>query len=55
MVHSYQGILGVFRTGIFGLMMGFALLYTESIWSVMMAHVLINLLVGLVLAEKLID
>ena len=55
MVHSYQGILGVFRTGIFGLMMGFTLLYTESIWSVMMAHVLINLLVGLVLAEKLID
>ena len=55
MVHSYQGILGVFRTGIFGLMMGFTLLYTESIWSVIVAHVLVDLLVGLVLAEKLID
>ncbi len=55
MVHSYQGLLGIFRTGIIGLMMGFALLYTHSIWPVIIAHVSIDLLVGFVLTEMLAD
>lgn len=55
LVHSYQGFIGIFRTGIFGLIMGSALLYTESLWSLVLAHILIDLLVGLVLTKKLLD
>ena len=55
LVHSYQGFIGIFRTGIFGLIMGSALLYTESLWSLVLAHTLIDLLAGLVLTKKLLD
>ena len=55
LVHSYQGFIGIFRTGIFGLIMGSALLYTESLWSLVLAHTLIDLLTGLVLTKKLLD
>ena len=55
LTHSYQGVIGMYRTGMFGLMMGFALLYTESLWALILAHTLIDLVVGLVLAEKLLD
>jgi len=55
LTHSYQGVIGICRTGMFGLMMGLALLYTDSLWSLVLAHTLIDLLVGLVLAEKLLD
>ena len=55
MVHSYQGFLGVVRAGTFGILMGSTLLYTGSLWGLILAHTAIDLLVGLVFSEKFID
>ncbi len=54
-LHSYQGILGVVRTGVIGVIMGAVFLHTGSLWPPMVAHVLIDLAVGLVLADKLLS
>ena len=53
-LHSYQGVLGVVRTGVIGLIMGAVFLYTGSVWPLVVGHVLIDLAVGFVLADKLL-
>ncbi len=53
MLHSYQGLLGVARTGVVGLMMGAVFVYTGSLWPTVFAHTLIDLVAGLVLRERL--
>lgn len=52
-LHSYQGLLGVTRTGVVGLMMGAVFVYTGSLWPTVFAHTLIDLVAGLVLRERL--
>ena len=54
-LHAYQGPIGVVRTGVVGLIMGAAFLYTGSLWPPIAAHVLIDLVVGLVLKERLLS
>ena len=54
-LHSYQGVLGVVRTGVVGVIMGAVFLYTGSLWPSIVGHVLIDLAVGFVLADKLLS
>ncbi len=54
-LHSYQGVLGVVRTGVVGVIMGMVFLHTGSVWPPIVAHVLIDLVVGLVLADRLLS
>jgi membrane protease YdiL (CAAX protease family) len=54
-LHSYQGALGIVRTGVVGLIMGAVFLYTGSVWPAVSAHVLIDLAVGFVFADKLLS
>ncbi len=54
-LHSYQGVLGVVRTGVIGLIMGAVFLHTGSLWPPIIGHVLIDLAVGFVLAERLLS
>jgi membrane protease YdiL (CAAX protease family) len=53
-LHSYQGLIGVIRTGILGLLMGAVFLQTGSLWPPIIAHTLIDLMAGLVLKERLL-
>lgn len=54
-LHSYQGVLGIVRTGVVGVIMGAVFLHTGSVWPAVGAHVLIDLAVGFVLADKLLS
>ena len=54
-LHSYQGVLGVVRTGVVGVIMGAVFLHTGSLWPPIVGHVLIDLAVGMVLADKLLS
>ena len=54
-LHSYQGVLGVVRTGVVGVIMGAVFLHTGSVWPPILAHVLIDLAVGFVLADRLLS
>ena len=54
-LHSYQGISGILRTGVIGVIMGAVFLYTGSVWPPIFAHVVIDLAVGLVFADKLLS
>ena len=54
-LHSYQGALGVVRTGVVGVIMGAVFLHTGSVWPPIIAHVLIDLAVGFVLADRLLS
>ena len=54
-LHSYQGALGVVRTGVVGVIMGMVFLHTGSLWPPILAHVLIDLAVGFVLADRLLS
>ena len=54
-LHSYQGVLGVVRTGVVGVIMGAVFLHTGSVWPPIVAHTLIDLAVGFVLADKLLS
>jgi membrane protease YdiL (CAAX protease family) len=54
-LHSYQGVLGVVRTGVVGVIMGAVFLHTGSLWPPIVGHVLIDLAVGFLLADKLLS
>ena len=54
-LHSYQGVLGVVRTGVVGMIMGMVFLHTGSVWPPMVAHILIDLAVGFFLADRLLS
>ncbi len=53
-LHSYQGVLGIVRTGAIGVIMGAVFLHTGSVWPPIVAHTLIDLAVGFVLADRLL-
>ena len=54
-LHSYQGKLGVVRTSLVGLLMGVAFIHIGSLWPPMIAHALIDLVVGLALRDRLLS
>ncbi len=52
--HAYQGWPGVLRTTVMGAVLAAAFVFSGSLWPPMIAHVLIDLLAGLVLGERLL-
>ncbi len=54
-LHAYQGVLGVVRTGVVGVIMGVVFLHTGSVWPPMIGHATIDLVVGFVLADRLLS
>lgn len=53
-LHAYQGWLGVLRTGVMGAMLAAGFLASGSLWPPIIAHVLIDVLAGIVLGERLL-
>lgn len=51
--HAYQGVLGVLRVGVLGALLTAPMLLTGSVYPAMIAHALLDLLAGLVLADWL--
>lgn len=52
-LHAYQGVLGVLRTAVLGLILGGGFILSGSLWPGIAAHVAIDLLGGLVLGDRL--
>lgn len=53
-LHGYQGLPGVLRTGILGLMLGASLVLTGSLWPAVVAHAAVDVVLGVVLGERLL-
>ena len=53
-LHTYQGALGVLRTTVMAAVLAGGFLLSGSLLPVIVAHVLIDMLAGLVLADKLL-
>jgi membrane protease YdiL (CAAX protease family) len=49
--HAYQGWRGILRTGLIGLGFGIAYALTQSLWWLMVAHIVLNLYAGLLAAK----
>jgi membrane protease YdiL (CAAX protease family) len=52
-LHAYQGVLGVIRTAALGGLLAWGFVAAGTIWPVAAAHAVLDLLGGLVLAERL--
>ncbi|MCH2459553.1 MAG: CPBP family intramembrane metalloprotease [Gemmatimonadetes bacterium] len=50
--HVYQGWLGMIRAGLVGGLLAFGVIASGSVWPSVVAHALVNVVLGLVLAEK---
>ena len=53
-LHAYQGGHGILRTGLMGLILAVGVAWSGSLWSTMVAHTLLDLVLGLVLQDRLI-
>mgnify|MGYP002623307064 CR=1 FL=1 len=53
-IHAYQGTIGIARTGALGGLLAWGFLAAGSLWPPILAHTLIDLLAGLVFAERLV-
>lgn len=53
-LHSYQGGVGVVRTAIMGFLLGVPVIVTGSLLPGMVAHALVDLIAGLVLAPRIL-
>jgi len=54
-LHGYQGLLGIARTGVMGGMLAWGFLVSGSLWPPILAHALIDLAAGLWLGERLMS
>lgn len=54
-LHAYQGPVGVVRTGLMGVVLTLPVLFTGSLLPAMAAHFLLDLLLGLVLADHFLE
>ena len=54
-LHGYQGLLGIARTGVMGGMLAWGFLASGSLWPPIVAHTLIDLAAGLWLGERLMS
>lgn len=52
-LHAYQGLLGVGRTAILGGVLAWGFLVSGSLWPPMAAHAILDLLLGVALAERM--
>ncbi|TVR50386.1 MAG: CPBP family intramembrane metalloprotease [Gemmatimonadales bacterium] len=55
LLHAYQGPVGVVRTGVMGFILAVPVVVTGSLIPSMVAHTLIDLVVGLVLGRRLLS
>ena len=53
-MHAYQGSMGVARTTLMGGVLAWGFLASGSLWPPILAHVLIDVLAGIVLGERLL-
>lgn len=53
--HGYQGLAGVFRVALLGGVLTAPFLLTDSVYPSILAHIILDLLAGLVLADWLLD
>jgi membrane protease YdiL (CAAX protease family) len=54
-LHGYQGLLGMLRTGVMGALLAWGFLVTGSLWPPIIAHVAIDIIAGIVLGERLLS
>lgn len=54
-MHAYQGALGVVRTTALGALLGSAFLASGSLWAPVLAHTALDMLAGIVLADRLLE
>jgi uncharacterized protein len=54
LTHAYQGFFGILRTGTLGLLLALPVVATGSVLPSMLAHFLINIVAGILLAEWLL-
>ena len=54
LLHCYQGARGAVTTGVAGFVFATSFILTKSIWPAIAAHIVIDLVAGLVLGEKLL-
>ena len=52
-LHSYQGWLGMARTALLGMVLAVSFVVTGSLWPAILAHALLDVLVGVVFGEIL--
>jgi membrane protease YdiL (CAAX protease family) len=52
-LHGYQGWLGIVRTSALGGLLAWGYLASGSLWAPMAAHVILDLILGIVLADRL--
>lgn len=52
-LHAYQGPIGIVRTFVLGLLFAGVYLLSGSLWTVIFAHTLLDLVAGLLLADRL--
>lgn len=54
-LHGYQGLLGIVRTGVLGGLLAWGFLASGSLWPPIVAHAAIDLVAGLWLGERLMS
>jgi membrane protease YdiL (CAAX protease family) len=54
-LHGYQGVLGIARTGVMGAMLAWGFLASGSLWPAIVAHAAIDMVAGLWLGERLMS
>ena len=54
-VHAYQGYLGVVRTTLLGAFLAWGYLESGSLWPGILAHVLIDIVAGLLIGDRLLS
>jgi membrane protease YdiL (CAAX protease family) len=52
-LHAYQGPLGIVRAGVLGGMLAWGFLISGSLWPAIIAHVALDVLAGIFLADRL--
>jgi membrane protease YdiL (CAAX protease family) len=53
LLHAYQGVVGVVRTGLLGALYAASVVGTGNLWPAILSHIAVDLLAGLVLADTL--
>jgi membrane protease YdiL (CAAX protease family) len=53
-MHGYQGMMGIIRTGLMGAVLAWGFLASGSLWPAILAHTAIDRLAGLVLGDRLL-
>ena len=53
-LHAYQGWHGMVRAGLLGALLAWGFLVGGSLWPPIVAHALLDILAGIVLADRLV-